>query len=149
MDFEQIKFRAGQTFRVNRFWVYLLAGLVVLVLLFIAFDKFSSWRVHSREAEMTKEIEAIRASAATEKAKADAAASRVGALEIELTNLGAQLEASRAALNEAVTRTAETKVIYVKSKTNPTPGVELSGDLTIDRSRLCAEFARLGHPCKE
>ena len=82
-------------------------------------------------------------------AEANAARDQADALKIELeardkeiSDLNNQLAAARA-------QTGRTRIKYVESKTNPFPAVTLSGDLAVDRQRICSGLAEVGIPANK
>lgn len=128
--------------------LYLVAGIVVLWLVWTISGSVISRRYEKRLQEATTAANAEAQAAQVKLAEANAARDQADALKIELeardkeiSDLNNQLAAARA-------QTGRTRIKYVESKTNPFPAVTLSGDLAVDRQRICSGLAEVGIPCK-
>ena len=122
--------------------------LMTLWLIWTIAGVVASRRYEKRLDEATKAGDAKAQAAQVKLVEANAARDQADSLKIELeardkeiSDLNNQLAAARA-------QTGRTRIKYVESKTNPFPAVTLSGDLAVDRQRICDGLKEVGIICR-
>lgn len=145
-------------FNLKRYWLALslpikiavvaVAVIAVAVVFSTIAGSVQKGRYEKKIAEIESRAAQAEAQAAARLGEANAAKQRAVALEAQLDPLNQTIAALESSLASVAKQSNLTRTVYVQSKNNPTPSLPLTGDTIIDRERLCAELASLGHPCR-
>lgn len=111
-------------------------------------DAYRANQYAKKLAQTESRAQAAEAKAATAIMEADRLHTQANQLHDQLAEANQRLLDLNAQLIEAEQKTVITRKIYVASQNAPTPSLPLTGDTTVDRERLCATLAQLGHPCR-
>jgi uncharacterized protein HemX len=119
------------------------AILAATIALYLSIEKIQSWRYEKRVQALEKQYQAADARAKELEAQAEATRQAIDSKQAEVQFLEARAQDAEKKLQQVRTIVLPLKETYEQARNTPVAAADTSC------ADVCAELARLGHPCQQ